>query len=148
MPRPVKYRCVESLPEITLFRPIGIPAKSLQEVILSIEEAEAIRLKDLEGLDQEQGAHRMHVSRATFQRILDSARRKMAEALIQGKAIRMEGGNFEMAIRRFRCTEKGHEWEVPFGVTEDYCPTCYSTDFHRIDEGGNAVKKGASRGRS
>ena len=119
MSRPMKYRCVESIPEITFFQPMGVPARSMQEVILSIEEAEAIRLKDLEGLDQAQGAKRMHVSRATFQRILDSARRKMAEALIQGKAIRMEGGNFDMAIRRFRCAEKGHVWEIPFGVDED-----------------------------
>lgn len=137
MPRPVKYRCVESIPLITCFQPIGVPPGSLQEVILSIEEAEAIRLKDLEGLDQEEGAQRMHVSRATFRRILDSARRKMAEALIQGKAIRMEGGNFEMAISRFRCAENGHEWEIPFGVriAEKACPTCWSTNIRRIDTG-------------
>jgi hypothetical protein len=78
----------------------------------------------------------MHISRATFQRVLDSARRKMAEALIQGKAIRMEGGNFEMAIRRFRCVENGHEWDVPFGArVENSCPTCFSTNISRIDQG-------------
>jgi predicted DNA-binding protein (UPF0251 family) len=133
MPRPVKYRCVELVPQITFFQPIGVPLGSCEQVILSIEEVEAIRLKDLDGLDQEESAQRMHVSRATFQRVLDSARRKMAEALIQGKAIRMAGGNFELAIRRFRCADHGHEWDVPFGVAEDFCPTCLSTNIRRID---------------
>lgn len=134
MPRPVKYRCVESIPRVTFFQPVGGPFGGWGEVTLSIEEVEAIRLKDLEGLDQEGSAQRMHVSRATFQRVLDSARRKMARALIQGKAIRMEGGNFEMAIRRFRCLDKGHEWEVPFGIAEGSCPACLITNIRRIDQ--------------
>lgn len=62
MPRPVKYRCVESIPRVTFFQPMGVPFGNWEEVVLSIEEAEAIRLKDLEGLDQEESARRMHVS--------------------------------------------------------------------------------------
>ena len=137
MPRPVKYRYVEFIPEITLFQPVGMLPASYGEVVVSIEEAEAIRLKDLEGLDRGEGAQRMHVSRATFQRILDSARGKMAEALIRGKAIRVEGGNFELAIRRFRCFDNGHEWDVPFeaAVPCDLCPTCHSTNVGSIDQG-------------
>lgn len=67
----------------------------LQEVRLSLEEAEAIRLKDIEDLDQEQAALRMNVSRPTYQRVLESARKKVADALLNGKAIRIDGGNFE-----------------------------------------------------
>jgi len=92
-----------------------------------VEEAEAIRLKDLEGLEQEECAQRMSVSRSTFARVLASARQKMADALLNGKAIRIEGGNFEMALSRFRCIN-GHEWNVPFQVMintpPQFCPAC------------------------
>jgi predicted DNA-binding protein (UPF0251 family) len=97
MPRPPKCRRVAYLPEATYFKPAGIPLRLLDEVILSVEEAEAIRLKDLEGLEQEQGAEKMNISRPTFQRVLASARQKIADALLNGKAIRIEGGNFEVA---------------------------------------------------
>jgi predicted DNA-binding protein (UPF0251 family) len=97
MPRPLKCRRVAFLPEATYFKPAGIPLRLLDEVILSVEEAEAIRLKDLEGLEQEQGAEKMNISRPTFQRVLASARQKIADALLNGRAIRIEGGNFEVA---------------------------------------------------
>ena len=109
MPRPPKCRRVAFLPNVTYFKPAGIPLRALDEVQLSIEEAEAIRLKDLEGLEQEEGAKRMNISRPTFQRVLASARQKMADALLNGKAIRIEGGNFEMASSRFKCLN-GPEW--------------------------------------
>lgn len=127
MPRPPKCRRVTFLPEITYFKPAGVPLRFLDEVILSVEEAEAIRLKDLEGLEQEKGAERMNVSRPTFQRVLASARHKIADSLLNGKAIRIEGGNFEMAWHRFRCIN-GHKWDVPFetmaSVSPEVCPTC------------------------
>jgi predicted DNA-binding protein (UPF0251 family) len=100
---------------------------TLEEVQLLVEEAEAIRLKDLEGLEQEGCAEKMNISRSTFSRLLDSARLKIADALLNGKAIRIQGGNFEMAMRRFRCL-KGHEWEVPFetmiSTPPENCPEC------------------------
>jgi predicted DNA-binding protein (UPF0251 family) len=97
MPRPPKCRRVEFLPNVTYFKPAGIPLRALEDVCLSVEEAEAVRLKDLEGLEQEQSAERMNISRPTFQRVLASARQKIADAILNGKAIRIEGGNFEMA---------------------------------------------------
>jgi predicted DNA-binding protein (UPF0251 family) len=130
MPRPPKWRRVGFVPEITYFKPAGVPLHSLEEIRLSIEEAEAIRLKDMEGLEQEECAQRMQISRPTFHRVLGSARKKLADALLNGKAIRIEGGNFEMAMRRFRCRSDGHEWDVPFEtmVVEPptTCPTCNS----------------------
>jgi predicted DNA-binding protein (UPF0251 family) len=96
MPRPPKCRRVAYLPEATYFKPAGIPLRALSEIRLSIEEAEAIRLKDLEGFEQEPSAERMNISRPTFQRVLVSARQKIADALLNGKAIRIEGGNFEI----------------------------------------------------
>ncbi len=92
MPRPPKRRRVEFMPEVTYFKPAGVPLRELEDKSLNIEELEAIRLKDVEGLDQQDGADKMNVSRATFQKVLVSARAKIAEALVYGKAIRVEGG--------------------------------------------------------
>jgi len=129
MGRLSKYRRVAFIPEITYFKPAGIPARLLDEVCLSVEEVEAIRLKDLEGLEQEECAVRMHISRPTFHRVLGAARQKVADALLNGKAIRIEGGKFEMAVRRFRCLS-GHEWEDPFEtlvvMPPRFCPKCNS----------------------
>ena len=131
MGRQPLFRRVNFLPQVTYLKPAGVPLAHLQEVRLSIEEAEAIRLKDIEGLEQDECAQRMRVSRPTFARILLLARQKMADALLNGKAIRIEGGNYEMAVRRFRCGN-GHEWEVPFEVMinnpPELCPTCNTPD--------------------
>jgi predicted DNA-binding protein (UPF0251 family) len=124
MARPVKWRCVDFVPQATYFKPAGIPLYSMEDVRLSIE--------DLEGLEQEECAERMHISRPTFHRVLESARKKLADALINGKAIRVEGGNFEMSARRFRCNNDGHEWEVPFeamiSAPSPVCPECNGFD--------------------
>ncbi len=121
------WRRVACVPPVTEFRPVEIRPGDLEEIRLLVEEAEAIRLNDLEGLDQEECAQRMNVSRSTFSRILDSARHKIADALLNGKGIRIEGGNYEMAFRRFRCM-RGHEWEVPFerliAGPPEACPKC------------------------
>ena len=127
MGRIPKWRRVAFIPKVNYFKPVAIPLRSLEEVCLPVEEAEAIRLRDLEGLEQEECAQRMNISRPTFHRVLGSARSKLADALLNGKAIRIEGGNFEMAMRRFRCID-GHEWDVPFEAmiaeTPQSCPTC------------------------
>lgn len=85
-----------------LFKPAGIPARELEEVVVTLDELEAIRLADVEGLYQEAAAARMAVSRPTFGRILDGARRKVADALVRGKALRIEGGPVQMAGGRRR----------------------------------------------
>jgi len=115
---------------VTYFKPAGIPLRTLTEVNLSVEELEAIRLRDQEDLDQEECAGRMNISRATFQRVLQSARKKLADALLTGKAIKIEGGNFDMAPLHFVCPNY-HEWEVPFEAAmkeaQQSCPTCNSS---------------------
>ena len=136
MPRPPNRRCVAFIPERTYFKPAGVPLSILDEVHLSVEEAEAIRLKDLEGLQQEECAQRMRISRPTFHRVLESARSKIADAMINGKAIRIEGGSFEMAMRRFRCADDGQEWDVPFEAMvagpAPVCPVCNSPNIQPI----------------
>lgn len=92
MPRPVSERRVRGGIAVALFKPAGIPARAIEEVVLGLDGAEAIRLADLEGLYQEAAARRMGVSRQTFGRILEEAHRVVADALINGKALRIEGG--------------------------------------------------------
>lgn len=138
MPRPPKTRWVEDLPNVSLFKPAGIPMRQLGQVTLTIEEFEAIRLKDLEGLEQEECAQRMQISRPTFQRILVMAHQKIAEALVEGKAIRIEGGNYQVAKRRFRCASCGYEFEEPFGTgrgCDMECPQCHQKTIYRADDG-------------
>ena len=100
MPRPIKCRRVSFIPNTKYFKPAGIPLRMLEENNISIEEAEAVRLKDLEGLEQEACAERMNISRPTFQRVLESARKKLADALLNGKAIRIEQDFFNHNKRR------------------------------------------------
>jgi predicted DNA-binding protein (UPF0251 family) len=152
MPRPTKSRRVAYIPEIIYFKPAGIPLRILEEMNLTIEEAEAMRLKDLEALEQESCAEKMNISRQTFQRILGSARRKVTDALLNGKAIKIEGGNFKMSVRKFRCSD-GHEWDVPFEATtySQSCPTCNDIDImpvqpHGIGKGKSNRIKGLRRG--
>jgi predicted DNA-binding protein (UPF0251 family) len=129
MGRPPLGRRVYFLPEVTLFKPVGIPLTQLEEINLAVEEAEALRLKDIEGLEQEECAQKMNVSRTTFARVLTAARRKTADALLNGKAIRIEGGNFEMQRLRFKCIN-GHQWDVPseeeMAGSAGSCPVCES----------------------
>ncbi len=124
------WRRVHNLPRVNYFKPSGVTSAQLQEVILSIEEAEAIRLKDLEGLEQEECAQKMKISRSTFARELNSGRKKIADAMTNGKAISIYGGNFEMTERRFRCAN-GHEWTIPFEIITNSqpltCPVCHSS---------------------
>jgi uncharacterized protein len=90
MSRPKKCRCINCSPNTSYFKPKGIPLVHLEEVLLSLDEFEAIRLADHEGLYHEEAAGRMNISRATFGRILDSARSKVADAIINGKALKIE----------------------------------------------------------
>ena len=97
MVRPRLCRRVRFNPDITYFKPRGIPLRELEEVILLVDEYEAVRLKDLEGLEQEECAKKMNVSQPTFHRLVLSSRKKIADAIINGKAIKIEGGNFRIS---------------------------------------------------
>ncbi|MFZ7110929.1 MAG: DUF134 domain-containing protein [Desulfatiglandales bacterium] len=99
MPRPRKLRYVQGRPIVNAFVPDRMPPWGREEIVLSIEGLEAIRLNDFQGLDQETAAQRMNVSRQTFGRILGEARAIVADALVTGKILRIEGGHFEMPPR-------------------------------------------------
>lgn len=89
MPRPKKVRCISCKPDATYFKPRGIPLIHLDEISISMDELEAMKLADYEGLYHEDAASRMKISRQTFGRILHNARRKVAEFLIMGNALKI-----------------------------------------------------------
>ncbi len=132
MPRPKKNRIISNLPASTTFLPEGEEGELQKEKILtlSLDELEALRLADLEGLYHQHAAEHMQVSRQTFGNILNGARRKIAECLILGKGLHIEGGTVEMEGRSFRCKRCRHSW----GNTEkdplepQECPACQSRD--------------------
>jgi predicted DNA-binding protein (UPF0251 family)/DNA-directed RNA polymerase subunit RPC12/RpoP len=131
MSKPKKNRFVLQPPTVAYFKPQGIPLFQLEQVVLEVDEYEALRLVDREGLQQVQAAERMKVSRATCARILESAHRKIAEALTGGKAIRIEGGSFVLGRNRYRCRECGTFWEIPLSqqaaeTGRMACPRCRS----------------------
>jgi len=96
MPRPKCRRNICGIPDKNFFKPRGIPVMDLEEIVLNLDEFEAIRLADYEQLYQEEAANRMNISRQTFGRIIASARKKMADVIIHGKALKIE--NAEKAV--------------------------------------------------
>jgi|WetSurMetagenome_2_1015567.scaffolds.fasta_scaffold140392_1 uncharacterized protein len=148
MARPIKCRRISNLPGTTYFKPAGIPVRDLEEICLSLEELEAVKLKDLEGLEQERGADSMQISRPTFQRILASAHQKIADALLNGKALRINGGNIQIAPLYFRCA-RGHEWSIPYETALEQrpvnCPECKSPEISEIDTGRSICRRTGKR---
>ena len=92
MPRPCRCRRIRCKPDTNYFKPRGIPLDSLEEVNLTLDELEAVRLADLEGLYQADASEKMDVSRQTFGNIIKSAHKKIADVLLNAKALKIEGG--------------------------------------------------------
>jgi uncharacterized protein len=147
--RPPCPRRVKALPPCSYFKPAGIPISRLEEVTLCVDEFEAIRLADLEGLYQDDAAARMGVSRPTFARIVEASRRKVADALVHGRALRIGGGPVAFAgFRQFRCEDCRHEWSLPFGTGRPPgCPACGSEGFGGSDAGPRGGRSGRRRRR-
>ncbi|HUX37599.1 MAG TPA: DUF134 domain-containing protein [Rectinemataceae bacterium] len=125
MPRPISERRLGAPIQARELKPSGVPAKELMYIILGLDEAEAIRLADYEGLYQEAAARSMGVSRQTFGNIIEAARRKVADALLHGKAIRIEGGevsikNQEDSIKRIAVPCKEGQVDQHFGQAKEF----------------------------
>ncbi len=110
MPRPRNFRRVGCLPQANYYKPRGVPLSVLQHITLTVDELEAIRLTDLEGLYQEQAAEKMNISRQTLGRILESAHKKIANALVNGKALSIQGGSIELAVPPESISEPPHRF--------------------------------------
>jgi len=126
MSRPKFCRKIGCMPDVSYYKPKGIPSSFLEEVILTLDEFEAIRLADCEGLYQEQAANKMDISRQTFGRIVDSAHRKIADALIHGKALKIEGGKVEIGnMKRFKCRNCNNFFDYSLVARKPIeCPNC------------------------
>ncbi len=108
MPRPRKRRVLTRTPRPAIYKPAGVPLDKCARVTLLHEEMEALRLADVENLTQADAAQRMGVSRSTFQRIVAQARRQVALALIEGHALQIEGGTYEVSPPRPRGPRRSH----------------------------------------
>ncbi|KGM97548.1 hypothetical protein Z968_03245 [Clostridium novyi A str. 4552] len=141
MARPKKCRRIEFIPENTYFMPIGKKRCKIEEIKLRLEELEAMRLKDIEGLNQEECAERMQVSRQTFQNIIDSARKKVTLALTKGSAINISGGDYTTHHCKFKCLNCEEVYHINYEQDRKKCPSCGSENVICIKKMGSCNKK-------
>lgn len=130
MPRPRKFRRVMCMPKFKEFGPLEIENNNIDIIYMNVEEVESIRLMDLEGLDQVQCAEIMGVARSTFQRIYSDAKHKMADSLINGKKLKIEGGNYTLNKCTIVCNNCGEKWEESIDKLKSrsiICPNCGDT---------------------
>ncbi len=135
MGRLKKNRIVKFNPNVNYFKPRGIPMFKLEEVSLTVDEREALRLADLVGLSHEEAGRQMGVSRATFGRIVQRARQAVADAMINGKAIKVEGGNYNIVDETgksicHKCNNVLDESHSSTGKSEE-CRLCPSENVQR-----------------
>ncbi len=123
MSRPRKCRWVAKEPGVTFFKPQGIPLKMLEHVQITVDELEALRLSDYEGLSHEEAAQKMKVSRPTVTRMLARAHRAVADALVHGKAIRIEGGDYCLEGEEC-CPHCGKSFPQEQVLSASACPKC------------------------
>lgn len=150
MARPCKCRRIGCDPGASYFKPGGVPVRRLREVILTLDELEAVRLGDLEGMYQQQAAARMNVSRQTFGNIVTAAHRKIADALLNAKALKIDGGTYERTERKsFKCNRCNHVWEAAHGTARPTgCPHCKCAEIYSDGcSAGRAKRRTAKSGK-
>ncbi|HLD39379.1 MAG TPA: DUF134 domain-containing protein [archaeon] len=132
MSRPRLFRRIGSAPCVIYFKPAGIRLIGLEKSIITIDEFESVKLKDFFGMEQEKCAQKMGISQPTFHRLVLSARKKIADAIVNGKALRIEGGNTRIMTdpeKQFHCVSCGHEWIVN-KEKASVCPKCKGKKIH------------------
>lgn len=126
MPRKKNDRIVYEPPRFTEFKPIGVPVRELESVLLSLDEFEAVRLADFTGLSHEEASDEMKISRSTFSRLIVKARKKIATFLLQGMILKVEGGHVHFKNNVLRCMDCGYMFRITFDSPIDQCPECHS----------------------
>jgi predicted DNA-binding protein (UPF0251 family) len=126
MPRPQNNRIVHEPPHFNAFKPIGVTALDLEEVQLTLDEYEAFRLADHLGLSHAEAAEEMEISRPTFTRLIEKARKSIADFIIEGRLLTIEGGNVHFRTNTIRCQKCGHMFKTNFIDTISECPACHS----------------------
>lgn len=136
MPRPKRWRKVSNPPKISGFKPYGLNSEdsNAEPIFLRFEEYEAVRLCDYEGMNHHEASLVMGVSRPTLTRIYATARQKIAEALVQGKQINIEGGKIYFDSEWYHCHQCGSYFNHPNKLEPlNECPLCHSTNFERME---------------
>jgi len=128
MPRPKNNRIVYEPPSYTEFKPAGVSVKFLEEVQLSLDEFEAVRLADLLGMSHEEAANEMGISRSTFSRLIVLSRKKIADFFFQGKLLTVAGGNIHFRKNIIKCSDCGHMFKIDIGTVLSACPECGSNN--------------------
>ena len=131
MPNRKRNRRVAGPPMMEGFKPFGIPMRELESVVLLFEEYEAIRLADYENLTQEEAAQKMNISRPTFTRLYDKARKSIAKAFMEGKAIIIQGGNYFTDDYWYKCNNC-NETMVTMKPAK-HCRKCDSDDIDQLN---------------
>ena len=126
MPRPKNDRIVYEPPFYTEFKPVGVSSKSLEEVVLSLDEFEAVRLADLAGMSHEEAANEMGISRSTFSRLIVKSRKKIADYFFHGKLLTINGGNVHFRKNIIQCSDCGHMFKINMETSMTQCPECNS----------------------
>ena len=134
MPRPQKQRTVQQPPRIMGLKPVGIPSRFLNQVDFSLDEYEAIRLADYKGHDHQEAADTMGISRPTFTRLIERARKKVSECIVEAKELVIDGGNYSFVSDMIQCYDCGgiFSFEKP-GVVPDVCPSCGSRNIVHLN---------------
>jgi predicted DNA-binding protein (UPF0251 family) len=135
MPRPKNNRIVHEPPVFTDFKPVGVKGISLEQVQLSLDEFEAFRLADHIGLSHEEAASEMEISRPTFTRLIEKARKKLASFIIEGKFLNIDGGNIHFRSNLIKCQGCGHMFKTKFTDTVTECPACHSKNLLNLAGG-------------
>ena len=117
-------------PRMEGYKPFGIPMRELESVILLYEEYEAIRLADYENLNQEEAALKMNISRPTFTRLYDKARKTIAKAFVEGKVIQIQGGSYITDGNWYRC-RRCNETMIPKS-DGNQCTNCDSDEVEKL----------------
>lgn len=129
---PYRKRMILQPPHIKSFKPSGVPQRALQTIVLQVDEYEAIRLADYLGLEHQQAADQMQISRPTFTRLIERARNKVASALVEGKALIIEGGNVDFIQPLSRCKDCGETF--PQNQRSERCPDCGSENIEDLTQ--------------
>ncbi|WP_044281297.1 DUF134 domain-containing protein [Caldithrix abyssi] len=129
---PYRKRMIWQPPQFRNFKPSGIPRRALESIVLTVDEYEAIRLADHLGLEHQAAAERMHISRPTFTRLIEQARRKVATAIVEGKELIIDGGNVNFINTLTHCQDCGETIQQPIDAEIDQCPDCGSQNIENL----------------
>ncbi|MGC9342419.1 MAG: DUF134 domain-containing protein [Bacteroidales bacterium] len=132
MPNRKRRRKISAPPPMEGYKPVGVPMRELESVVLLYEEFEALRLADYENLTQEEAAKKMDISRPTFTRLYDKARKSIAKAFVEGKAIEVQGGTYYTEDYWYRCMSC-NETMITLKPTE-HCRSCDSDKLEWLNQ--------------